>query len=102
MAKRDINRNGKYVPRRKKIGEILSRYYETENGEKSKKTVKKLGIRQQAINGYKSRENKQDAYKIVEEYNKKIGHDVYTKDMVDSWIEAYIDTIKQKENDDAR
>ena len=100
MAKRDTDKNGKYVPRRNKILQINLSCYEIENRKKPKQ---RPGIRLQVINAYKSRKNKEDAYKIAEIHNEKIGKDVYTKEMIDEWIEVYKNTtIKQKEDDDAR
>ncbi len=101
MAKSDIYK-GRYRLKRNKKMEIIFRYYERENKNKEATRPRRIGIKQQAINTYNERGNKEDAYKIVEIFNQKIGKDIYTKDIVDKWIEEYKYTVKQKEDDDAR
>ena len=45
-----------------------------------------FGPKMQIINAYKQNKNFEDAYKVADDINQKIGKEVYTKEMIDSWI----------------
>ena len=96
LTKHDFGRDGKfkksglkkYAPER-----LERRFCEIDKDEKLKNPPKpQLGVRSIVIDAYK-KGGKEAAYKAVEIANKRIGRNVYTIKIVDSWIEEIEKTI---------
>ena len=111
MAKSDINRlTGRMGPSIDKIRrESLERVFQEMDKELNKKKANPMqpGIRQKIIVAYE-KGGIEEAYKVVEEINKRYKKEIFNKAKVDEWINEYKQTklLKQGEakgsDDDAR
>ena len=83
-------------------------HYESILNEKKRANQQPVfGPKMQIINAYKQNKNIEDAYNLAEEINQKMGKEVYSKKMVESWIAEEVRKENRKdrnrdENDDAR
>lgn len=101
MAKKSIGRNGKILSNTKEKLNIILDKMERETFKENNKHKPVAGIKQEIIEAYKKTCSKEEAYKRVEAFNKKIGQEAFTKDMVDQWLKPYEETtIKSREDDD--
>ena len=107
MAKEET-RSGYYPSKIRRVTQMRCDHYDTELNSKIKANQEQvLGPKMQIINAYKQNENIEDAYKVANEINQKIGKEVYSKYMVDSWIKEEIEKGKRinksrNEDNDAR
>ncbi len=49
------------------------------------------GNREKVLEVYKKTKNVEDAYSVAKEINRRIGKVVYTKSIIDKWIQEYKD-----------
>ena len=59
-----------------------------------------VGVRTIALQAY-DKGGKPAALKAIQEANKRIGHDIYTEEGLDSWIAEYL-AKRNRDDDDAR
>lgn len=112
MSKREINRvNGKVaesiVKQRRNLLDRAMGEIDRERKEQDRaKKEKNLGPRNMIIKAYKKNGNISDAYKLMDEFNKKFGKEVYTQEMINSWINEEFGISNNKNekeiDDDAR
>lgn len=108
MAKTDINRlTGKVKPpverfRRYLLQESFNRM-DSEANQKRKRT-NILGPKTIAINAYIDGERRDKAYVVIQSrYVKSNGEPVYSKEIIDQWIDEYEQNQKKvRDDDDAR
>ena len=111
MAKRDINRRtGKYAPSHTKQIRDHFKYLcaDIDREEKLRNPLPVInGNRFIILEVYRKTNSKEEAYKTMDEINKKFGREVYTRENVDSWINEEFGNINSKnekgiDDDDAR
>lgn len=102
MAKNEIGRNGKLTPRSKAKNFERTEYAKLDI-ELREQASPQLGPRTQVLHAYEEKKSREDAYRIANEINEKIGQKVYSKETVDQWIEEYEKRKEEMERDgDAR
>ena len=101
MAKRDIDR-GKLTPRYKNrlCVEIAMHQANIEIDRAKRNNERKVGIRAIVMEAY-SKGGKDAALKAIQEANKRIGQEVYTEKMLDSWLADEL-TKRNRDDEDAR
>lgn len=115
MAKRDINKKtGKYSPSfaKQKNDWLQWECYAFDKEQKRREReinppVKNKGNRLIILEVYRKTNSKEEAYKAIDEINKKFGKEVYTREMVDSWIDEELETSNNRngkgiDDEDAR
>ncbi len=91
MSKKEINRkDGKLTPQIKRKMYTETAYNQLDFDIRKQIRIQegpKLGIRTQVLNAYGKNKNREDAYHIADIMNKKIGRKVYSKKIIDKWID---------------
>jgi len=102
MAKRDIDRHGKFTRSyihkmflERDINQTANYLYG-----KTKDRKKKMGIRHIVMNAYELG-GRDAALKAIEEANKRIGQIVYTEETLDTWIAEEL-SKRSRDDDDGR
>lgn len=103
----EIWKDSKSKINRKKYNEWKAEYIARKCDPKPPKAASVFGPKMQIINAYKQNKNIEDAYKVADDINQKIGKEVYTKENVNSWIKEEIEKEKRMnknkdEDSDAR
>ena len=94
MAKRDINKKtGKYSPsfasQKQSWLEWDCYRFDKERKRTERETnppAESKGVRGTILEIYRKTNSKEEAYKAIDEINKKFGREVYPRESVDSWI----------------